>query len=57
MTADALKAQIDAGASICNVGHWSKGAAAWVSRAYRAGKLSRVMDYTYPTPRYRYSAA
>ena len=56
MTTEDLKKRIEAGDTICNIGHWTKSASAWVRRAYAAGKLQRVSS-GYPDGRWAYRAA
>ena len=53
MTTDQIKAQPDAGHTICNVGQWSAPARAWVGRQYRAGNLE-ARPSTWPDARLEY---
>lgn len=56
MTTEILIRRLAEGQTICNVGTWTKGAAAWVRRAEAAGKLLRVSS-GYPDGRPAYRAA
>ena len=54
MTTDKVKAILNSGGSVCNIGQMTKPAAAWLRRQHKAGKLVCEMDYGFPSPKPRY---